>query len=76
MAGYCGVQHALQLRGIDGNYGPARKIYVLSLGPVSRAVKKVLDDATDIRQGNVLNKDILAYQHRSEEYPHKSERIQ
>jgi N5-(carboxyethyl)ornithine synthase len=36
MAGYCGVQHALQLRGIDGNFGPARKISVLSLGSVSR----------------------------------------
>lgn len=38
MAGYCGVQHALQLRGIDGNFGPARKISVLSLGSVSRGV--------------------------------------
>lgn len=36
MAGYCGVQHALQLRGIDGNFGPARKISVLSMGSVSR----------------------------------------
>jgi len=36
MAGYCGVQHALRLRGIDGNYGPARKAAVLSLGAVSR----------------------------------------
>ncbi len=36
LAGYCGVQHALQLRGIDGNFGPARKICVLSLGSVSR----------------------------------------
>lgn len=36
MAGYCGVQHALRLRGIDGNYGPPRKAVVLSLGSVSR----------------------------------------
>ena len=36
MAGYCGVQHALELRGIDGNFGPARKISILSLGSVSR----------------------------------------
>lgn len=36
MAGYCGVQHALQLRGIDGNFGPHRKVAVLSFGSVSR----------------------------------------
>lgn len=36
MAGYCGVQHALQLRGIDGNFGLPRKVAVLSLGSVSR----------------------------------------
>ncbi len=36
MAGYCGVQHALQLRGIDGNFGPPRSVGVLSLGSVSR----------------------------------------
>jgi N5-(carboxyethyl)ornithine synthase len=36
LAGYCGVQHALQLRGIDGNFGPPRKIAILSLGSVSR----------------------------------------
>lgn len=36
MAGYCGVQHALQLTGIDGNFGPARKVIVISLGSVSR----------------------------------------
>ena len=36
MAGYCGVQHALRLRGIDGNFGPERKAVVLSLGSVSR----------------------------------------
>jgi alanine dehydrogenase len=36
LAGYCGVQHALQLTGIDGNYGPPRKAAVISLGSVSR----------------------------------------
>jgi len=36
MAGYCGVQHALQLTGIDGNFGPRRKAIVISLGSVSR----------------------------------------
>lgn len=36
MAGYCGVQHALQLTGIDGNFGPSRNVVVLSLGAVSR----------------------------------------
>jgi N5-(carboxyethyl)ornithine synthase len=36
MAGYCGVQHALQLTGIDGNFGPARTAIVISLGSVSR----------------------------------------
>ena len=36
MAGYCSVQHALQLRGIDGNFGPMRKISILSMGSVSR----------------------------------------
>ena len=36
MAGYCGVQHALQLTGIDGNFGPKRKAVVISLGSVSR----------------------------------------
>ncbi len=36
MAGYCGVQHALQLRGIDGNFGAPRRVAVLSMGSVSR----------------------------------------
>jgi len=36
MAGYCGVQHALQLLGIDGNFGPPRSVIVLSMGLVSR----------------------------------------
>jgi N5-(carboxyethyl)ornithine synthase len=36
LAGYCGVQHALSLRGIDGHYGPDRKAVVLGFGSVSR----------------------------------------
>jgi len=36
MAGYCGVQHALEVMGIDGNFGPARKAAVISFGSVSR----------------------------------------
>lgn len=36
MAGYCGVQHALQLRGIDGNFGAERSAAVLSFGSVGR----------------------------------------
>lgn len=36
MAGYCAVQHAMELRGIDGNYGPERKAVILSFGSVSR----------------------------------------
>ena len=36
LAGYCGVLHALQLRGIDGHYGNQRKTIVFSFGAVSR----------------------------------------
>lgn len=36
MAGYCGVQHALELKGIDGNFGPSKKVAVISFGSVSR----------------------------------------
>ncbi|RXQ95844.1 alanine dehydrogenase [Ancylomarina salipaludis] len=36
MAGYAGVNHALSLVGIAGNYGKARKAVVLSFGSVSR----------------------------------------
>jgi len=36
MAGYCGVQHALQLKGIDGLFGAKRKVVVISHGSVSR----------------------------------------
>ena len=43
MAGYCGVQHALQLTGIDGNFGPMRKVMVISLGSVSRGAIYALE---------------------------------
>ncbi|QIK58116.1 hypothetical protein G7059_09805 [Erysipelothrix sp. HDW6A] len=36
LAGYCGVQHALQQIGVDGYYGPQRKIKIVSFGSVSR----------------------------------------
>jgi N5-(carboxyethyl)ornithine synthase len=36
LAGYCGVLHALQLKGIDGHYGDQRKTVIVSFGAVSR----------------------------------------
>ncbi len=36
LAGYCGVLHALQLKGIDGHYGDPRKTIIMSFGAVSR----------------------------------------
>lgn len=36
LAGYCGVLHAMQLRGIDGHYGKERKTIIISFGAVSR----------------------------------------
>ena len=36
MAGYCGVIHSLQLKGIDGHYGNPRKAIIFSFGAVSR----------------------------------------
>ena len=36
LAGYCGVLHALQLKGIDGHYGEQQKILIFSFGAVSR----------------------------------------
>ena len=35
IAGYAGIQHAMNLLGIDGNYGPERKAVVISFGSVS-----------------------------------------
>lgn len=42
MAGYCGVQHALSLKGIDGYYGPQKTIKVFSFGSVSRGAINAL----------------------------------
>jgi alanine dehydrogenase len=36
IAGYAAVLHCLQLLGLDGHYGPRRKVVVLSYGSVSR----------------------------------------
>ena len=36
IAGYAGVNHALSLVGVVGNYGKPRKAVVLSFGSVSR----------------------------------------
>ncbi len=36
LAGYCSVLHALELYGLDGHYGPPRKVVVLGFGSVSR----------------------------------------
>lgn len=36
LAGYCGVQHALQCMGLDGNYGPPLSAAVICFGSVSR----------------------------------------
>ncbi len=36
MAGYCGVLHALELKGIDGHYGDQKKVLIFSFGAVSR----------------------------------------
>ncbi len=42
MAGYAGVLHAMNLMGIDGNYGPNRKAVVISFGSVSRGAIRAL----------------------------------
>jgi alanine dehydrogenase len=36
LAGYSAILHALQLLGIDGHYGPRRKVVVISFGSVSK----------------------------------------
>jgi len=36
LAGYCGVLHALELKGIDGHYGDQKKVLIFSFGAVSR----------------------------------------
>ncbi len=42
IAGYAGVLHAMNLAGIDGNYGPQRKAVVMSFGSVSRGAIRAL----------------------------------
>lgn len=42
IAGYAGVHHAMNLMGIDGNYGPNRKAVVVSFGSVSRGAIRAL----------------------------------
>lgn len=42
MAGYCSVQNALQLTGIDGNFGPSRQIAVLGFGSAARGAISAL----------------------------------
>lgn len=56
MAGYCGVQHALQLRGIDGNFGQPLRAAVLSFGSVGRGAVLAL-------QSHGIH-DITVYTHR------------
>ena len=36
MAGYCSVLDAMRLQGIDGRYGPAGRVAIMSFGSVSR----------------------------------------
>ena len=42
IAGYAGIHHAMNLMGIDGNYGPNRKAVVISFGSVSRGAIRAL----------------------------------
>ena len=44
IAGYAGVHHAMNLLGIDGNYGPSRKAVVISFGSVSRGAVRALQN--------------------------------
>jgi alanine dehydrogenase len=36
LAGYAGILHFLELKGMDGHYGPRRKVVILGYGSVSR----------------------------------------
>lgn len=42
IAGYCAVDHAMRLLGIDGYYGPMRKVKILSFGSVGRGAVHAL----------------------------------
>ncbi|CAM2806851.1 hypothetical protein [Erysipelothrix tonsillarum] len=50
LAGYCAVEHALTLQGIDGYYGPQKKVKIISFGSVSRGAIHALQSKgfTDI----------------------------
>lgn len=50
MAGYAGVQHAMNLAGIDGNFGPPLSASVISYGSVSQGAVRALQSrgVTDI----------------------------
>lgn len=43
MAGYCGVQHALELMGQDGAFGPQKSAAVIGYGSVSRGALAALN---------------------------------
>jgi len=58
IAGYAGIQHAMNLIGIDGNYGPNRKAVVLSFGSVSRGAIRALQ-ARVYRTLQCLPNDII-----------------
>ncbi len=55
LAGYAGVQHAMNLLGIDGNYGPKKKAVVLSFGSVSRGAVRALQ-ARGVQEITVFTK--------------------
>jgi alanine dehydrogenase len=42
IAGYAGVLHALTLRGMEGNYGPRKKIVLINTGQVSTGAMRAL----------------------------------
>lgn len=42
MAGYCGVQHALNINGMDGFYGEGMRAVVISFGAVGRGAVRAL----------------------------------
>lgn len=56
IAGYCAVDHAMRLLGIDGYYGPMRKVKIISFGSVGRGAVHALKT-----QGM---RDIEVYTHR------------
>ncbi len=72
MAGYCAVQHALDIEGIDGNYGRKLKASVIGLGSVSRGAIYALNGhgVTDItvyteRESRLVSNQIpgMKYRH-------------